>query len=111
MVSRDRELKNDRQDIADTFADFYECLYFCDAERLGDHVWKHGSCEEVPALSNSEVEAVLKVMANNKASDDSGLVVEMLQEGSGFLIDITVELFNEILKPEPLEGVASQGII
>ena len=57
--------KNNRQDIVDTFAFVYECLYFCDAERLGDYAWKHGSGEEVPALSNSEAKAVLKVMAKN----------------------------------------------
>ena len=40
-------------------------------------------------------------MAKNKAADESGLVVEMLQEATDLLLQLIVEIFNEIVQPTP----------
>ena len=60
-----------------------------------------GNCEDVTPFTTLEANKQLSKIAKRKASDDSGLVVDMLQEGSDTLLDIIVSVFKEILKPNP----------
>ena len=96
------ELQHGRKDIVDVFADFYEDLY---AAREGadmlDGSWREGSCEEVSRFAIEEMVLQLKKMARNKASDDAGLVIEMVQHGSHALLQTILDIFNDIIKPVP----------
>jgi hypothetical protein len=54
----------------------------------------------VAAFTVEEARDQLKKMARNKSADDSGLVVEILQEASEQLLQTTVEVFNEIFQQD-----------
>ena len=49
-----------------------------------------------------EVRVALKTMAKKKAADERGIVVEMLQEGGAFMIQLIGELFSEIFQRKAL---------
>ena len=43
----------------------------------------------------------LNKMARNKASDDAGLVIEMVQHGSDALLQTILDISNDIIKRVP----------
>ena len=61
--------------------------------------WKSGPCVHVVTFMLDELRTQLKLMAKNKASYATGLVVEMLQDGSSMLLQTIVDTFNDILRP------------
>jgi hypothetical protein len=83
------------------FADFYETLY-TSAEREKDVRWRSDPCDHAEPFTAEDMKEELKKMAKNKASDSSGLVVEMLQDGSEMLMAMITELFNSIIGPSPV---------
>jgi hypothetical protein len=102
VVDTNGELRNGRQEIVDVFAAFYGTLYARQDRRgAGGTRWSGGACEGVEAFTIDEARKQLQKMAKNRAADDSGLVVEMLQEASDYTLQVVVEIFNEILQPEP----------
>jgi hypothetical protein len=94
-VHQSGRVRTDRQEIVDVFADFYASLYARpEINHFGKRRWADGPCEPVAAFTVAEAMDQLRKMARNKSADDSGLVVEMLQEASEQLLQTTVEVFN-----------------
>jgi hypothetical protein len=89
--------QSDRQAIANVFADFYADLYAHKDEELNGPLVEEETEERVEAFTVQEAIAQLGSMAKGKAPDASGLVVEMLRDGSNTLLRIIVDLFNDIL--------------
>lgn len=95
-------LQHGRQEIVDVFADFYGDLYA--AQKVGataEESWRSGPCDAVPEFTMEEIRQELKQMSKNKAADSTGLVIEMLQEGSDLLMQTILDIFNQLLKPAP----------
>ena len=57
-------------------------------------------CAAVEHFTIAEVREQLQEMAKNKAAGDSGLVIEMLQEASDYLLRLGIEILNDIIQPE-----------
>ena len=99
MRDTDGELKTDRQDIADVFADFYADLYasreLSAVERTPTEV-NH----EFNAISPEEINDQLKLMANGKGADSKGVVVELLKHSSDKFIQLVADVFTDLLKPD-----------
>ena len=48
-------------------------------------------------FSWAELTKALKEMKKGRASDENGIVIEMLQDGSEMLLKLVLDMFNEIL--------------
>ena len=94
------EMVHGRQEFADVFVDFYAQLYASlrSDRRCEDHREWH--CEPASPFSSKEVEDALKKMAQRKAGDSQGVVVEMLQQGGKKLMDQIAQLSTDVLDPE-----------
>lgn len=96
MCDTSAKAHHDRQCKADVFAAFYADLY---------NSMHHQACTAAPfktktaQFSLDEVWKQIRSMKNNKCSDASGIVVELLKEGSQMLVEIILDLFNDILDP------------
>jgi len=93
------ELQTDRQDIMDTFAEFYEDLYTSKgpASNYDDET----EVQAAEPFTADEVKEQLRKIAKKKASDSAGMVAELLQAGSSTLAQVIADLFNAVLKPIP----------
>ena len=95
MTDKDGSEKNDREDIANVFADFFEALY-ADTETVqpSDEV-----LAEVPDVQIEELKEQLKHMKPRKAADDGGVVAELLKSSSVETLRIIAKLFTATMKP------------
>ena len=57
--------------------------------------------EDIPDFTLDEIKTQVKQMAKKKSMDVSGLVVEMLQEGSDGLLKVVTNVLSEKAKPRP----------
>ena len=94
------ETVDDKQSLADVFADFYEKLYATRRPRYTDGGWSTMACEKVHLITPVEIEEQLHKMAKRKAGDQAGIVAEMLQLGGRHLHACSAEVSNDILDPE-----------
>ena len=81
----------------DVFAEFYKDLY----QSRGTSQFDFKAADSATALQDitpDEVIEGLRKMAKNEAADKAGIVVEMLQAGSGSLREVIAILFSEIRK-------------
>ena len=72
-------IRNDRQEIVDAFATFYETLY---ARRTEEETCRRTcstSCG-IPKITAKEVSKQLQMMKNGKSADSKAIVVEMLNK-------------------------------
>ena len=91
-------LHNDRQSIADIFADFYGDLY--ESKRTGQdtEAWSVGGTSgDIPPFSRSELVAEIQGLKTGKAKDTSGVMAEMIKDGGDVVVDVLLVLYNEIL--------------
>ena len=98
MVDVDGMGRDGRQEIVDVFADFYADLY---ATRVGrGPEGEQSECETnqqaIPEFTEPEVEDALKKMKRGKASDKSGVVVELLKDAGGSVRKAIAMIFNDI---------------
>ena len=61
-----------RQEIADTFADFYEELFAARSEGLKVRPWEEDDGIAIPKITGQEVRGQLKKMTKGKAADSRG---------------------------------------
>ena len=97
----DGEEVNDKSEIADVFAAFYEDLYASRGHShkdTGEGSPPEEAEEEVDVVTSEEVTQQLTKMAKGKAADEAGVVVEMLQKGGEKLAGIMAEVFTAIFK-------------
>ena len=97
------QLKADRQDIADAFADFYGKLYASRVAEVEAPVLAVNT--RVKLITTWEITSMLASMANRKSADIKGVVVELLKHGSERILQLIAFVFNDILDPmaEPPE--------
>ena len=99
------EVLDERQSIAEVFADFYEDLY--ESKIVGGNTdgtlfsdAAHKESANIPGIGGfviAEVKEQLAKMSKGKASDRSGLVVEMLQLAGDGLLEALTQVFNDVL--------------
>ena len=99
MVDKQGDLKTERQDIADVFADFYSDLYFGDMRECLFANNKQRCEETVPAITATELVIQLKKMKKRKSCDSCGVVAEMLKCAGSGALSVVAEMFTELLKP------------
>ena len=88
-------MKQDRSEIANVFATFYEDLYR--PPKLQVAAQAICSSFPVPAVTPAEVEQQLKKMKKSKAPDTGGIVAECLKHGGHTLMETLAELFTDVL--------------
>ena len=99
MVDKEGKEISDVKEIAEAFADFYESLYKEDVDKMYEYKIE-GEAKEVEPVTPREVRKQMKKMKRKKAADDSGIVSELMCEGSDTLIEAIADMFTEILKPK-----------
>ena len=97
MIDSNGNMKTERQDIADVFADFYAELFASQGAAAEQRA--AASAEHVPAIEADEVLMHLRRMASKKAADGRGVVAELLKEAGGTLEGIIAEVFTDIVQP------------
>ena len=111
IVDEEGKELTDMKDIVEAFADFYESLYKEDADNIHEYKLAEDSKQAAP-ITPKEVRAQLRTMKNNKASDDAGIVSELLKEASESMIEAIADIFTEILTSEaPLPTSWKQSFI
>ena len=88
------DLRRDPQDIAESFADFYEDLY---NNALGKMEASPAAGTNCPKVSREELKTALLKLRPGKACADDGLIAEMLKTDHERLLDAISVLFTEIL--------------
>ena len=81
--------------IANTFATFYESLYFDSAPTAT--LVRQPSIPDVPYITCHEVQAQIDMLKRRKARDDVGVAAEMLKYADSLLVSILTDLFNDLL--------------
>ena len=98
MLTQRGSVATDRQDIANTFAAFYENLYAKVNETLDDYTFNFDfDRADKPKISGDEVQAAIKFMKNKKCADEAGVIKEALAYGGTDLADELTDSFNSIL--------------
>jgi hypothetical protein len=96
----DGHIRHDQKEVLDVFADFYASLY---ETSFSDHDDEDADAfGSVARVTAEKVTAALKQMAKKKAADKSGIVVEMLQEGSEFMIELIADMFSDALQQKAI---------
>ena len=96
VMNKDGEEKTEQENIAETFASFFEALY------AGDGNWFTGNegVECVPPVRVEEVRRQLKSIKMRKAADERGMVAELLHESSDRVTEVIAQVFSAVLQPE-----------
>jgi len=108
MTTSTGQKVNDRQGIADVFADFYEKLY---AQRqttstattyiTPPHNSNEHCCDEpIPPFTQKELDKALRQLRNGRSCDTDGILAEMIKEGNDALHQHLLRLYNDIVKPD-----------
>ena len=100
---------NDRQEIADVFADFYESLYtrqqYATTTTMHappQHNDADSTTQPIPPFTLDELDKALRQLRNGKSSDTTGIIAEMIKECNDALHQHLLRLYNDILKPDAL---------
>jgi len=82
--------------VANVFAEFYERLY---ASQSGSGSWRTRDAPafELIPITLQELTAALGLMKRGRAMDESGVIAEMLKDGSQTLLAAILDLFNDVL--------------
>jgi hypothetical protein len=97
MIGSDGQLRSDRQQIADVFADFYEQLYGCRSNT--DDVLTVADSADLPPITVAELQKQLKAMRNRKGADSRGIVAELLKHAGHPFLQLVADLFTDVLNP------------
>jgi hypothetical protein len=98
VVDSQGVLKEERQDVADVFADFYAALYKDDGTTHSIPTPEVDPCAPDLKVSVGELRTQLKAMSNGKCPDTRGVVAELLKHASDSMLEIIAATFNDILK-------------
>ena len=99
MKAADGTIKEDRDDIANVFADFYKTLYADTTKILFDAALQHGPrASHVDDITEEEVKAQLKKMAKGKGADGDGIITEILALGGDDLARELANIFSDVLQ-------------
>ena len=97
VQASDGDLKNDKADIAEVFAQFYEDLYRSKFNLSKLDVYEHKGSETIAPFTINELTAALKQMKGGKACDTTGICAEMLKVDCPFLHEVILSVFNDVL--------------
>ena len=97
MTNCTGEVVEDAQSIADVFASFYETLYRSQSQEPAMLSANVASDLSIEAISLPELVQALKGMNRDRAKDESGIIAEMLKDGSSHLLETMLELFNDVV--------------
>ena len=101
-MNSDGVIQTNRQSIADVFADFYAQLYACRDTSTTPSTSGLNEFEVVAAVTDEELQSILKTMANRKSADTRGVVVELLKHSNRSLLQVIANMFNDLLAPDAL---------
>ena len=101
---------NDRQEIANVFADFYENLYarrqdttntttYAPSQRRSN---ANSTAQPIPPFTCDELDRALRHLRNGKSCDTTGIIAEMIKQGNDALHQHLLQLYNDILKPDAI---------
>ena len=83
-MNSDGVIQTNRQSIADVFADFYTQLYACRDTGTTPSTSDLNEFEVVAAVTDEELQSILKTMANRNNADIRGVVVELPKARQSF---------------------------
>jgi hypothetical protein len=86
----------EKQALADVFATFYEDLYACRERDATFELGNTPTATERP-FEDSELQEALEALKRDRAKDESGIIAEMLKDGSRSLLETILEIFNDVL--------------
>lgn len=90
----------DQHDIAEVFATFYERLY--SSTEVGVERAPFATSSAIEPFTANELILAIRKMKRGKCADESGIIAEMLKDGSSALCECLIDLFNDVLDPEKL---------
>ena len=95
-MDKDGATRNDRQSIADVFADFYG-----DLSRLRRATTTHDDLPQspLPAFSREELTQAIRSLKTGKSRDMSGILAEMLKPAGNNLVTALLYFYNSLLNP------------
>ena len=85
----------ERQDIANTFADFYADLY-ADKSR-SSNIHSHGKLASIEKFTWTEMQTAIKMLKKGKAPDNARVCAEMIKYGGERVQHILLGTFNNII--------------
>ena len=93
------DIKKDRLDIANAFAQFYKTLY-ADAGKILDTISTLGSdaLDDIEDISQSDEAEQLKKMKKGKDANDEGIVAELLKFGGEEVEYEIANIFNNVMR-------------
>jgi len=102
MKNIEGEVVHEREDIVAVVSDFYEDLYRESAPRplrlKRRHEIKNVGSEEIPEITRTELQAVLKELKNRKSPGQDRITSEMLKAGGIVLEEAMCVLLNKCLE-------------
>ena len=100
LKADDGKVVHGTQEIADTFADFYEALYTA-RDGTEDSAQAHDKqlFEDAPSITLDEVSEQVKRLLRRKAGDTNGVVAELFKNGGDVLMQSIAQISTDILKP------------
>ena len=99
MTDHTGKIRDSRQGIVDAFAHFYEELYGSRTAFVFNDS-RQTAAEDLSEITDGEIQTALKKMAKNRSGDRTGMVAEMLQEGSQQLRTVIAYMFTLVLRGE-----------
>ena len=99
VVDKSGNVRSNRQEIVDVFADFYEELYKAREELVvdGNEERRWGTHFEIPSVTVEEIDQHVRKLKRGKAADTRGVVAEMLKVGGQLLKEVLADVFTCIL--------------
>ena len=89
-------LKTDRTEIGEVFAEFYEALFRGES---GSNTDEQKPFVQIPLVTTEEVEEELKAMKSGKAADCKGLVADVVKFAGNGVAKLLAKLFTDLLCP------------
>ena len=114
VVDKSGNVRSNRQEIVDVFADFCEELYKAREELVadGDEERRWVTHFEIPSVTVEEIDQHVRKLKRGKAADTRGVVAEMFKVGGQLLKEVLADVFTCILVngDEPPESWRRNGL-
>lgn len=99
IKARGGDIKHDRVEIANVFADFYRELYE-NAHQVLDNagITTRMDHNAIDIITKDEVADRVRRMKRDKGADDDGIFADIVMHGGEYIYEELASIFNDVLK-------------